>query len=73
MDYDFKAKLTSERVKVEDLFEYEGRKVGRGTYGHVFKAKKRDRWWTFTFSLSDKTVPANKIKHSFVYTRYHYF
>uniref|UniRef100_A0A8C3ASE4 Cyclin-dependent kinase 8 n=1 Tax=Cyclopterus lumpus TaxID=8103 RepID=A0A8C3ASE4_CYCLU len=31
MDYDFK-----------DLFEYEGCKVGRGTYGHVYKAKRKD-------------------------------
>ncbi|KAG2456665.1 CDK8 kinase, partial [Polypterus senegalus] len=42
MDYDFKVKLTSERERVEDLFEYEGCKVGRGTYGHVYKAKRKD-------------------------------
>ncbi|XP_069743702.1 cyclin-dependent kinase 19 isoform X1 [Narcine bancroftii] len=42
MDYDFKAKLAAEREKVEDLFEYEGCKVGRGTYGHVYKAKRKD-------------------------------
>ncbi|XP_069058330.1 cyclin-dependent kinase 8 isoform X3 [Pleurodeles waltl] len=42
MDYDFKVKLTAERERVEDLFEYEGCKVGRGTYGHVFKAKRKD-------------------------------
>uniref|UniRef100_A0A4X2KUQ1 Cyclin dependent kinase 19 n=1 Tax=Vombatus ursinus TaxID=29139 RepID=A0A4X2KUQ1_VOMUR len=39
MDYDFKAKLAAERERVEDLFEYEGCKVGRGTYGHVYKAR----------------------------------
>uniref|UniRef100_A0A3B4B7X8 Protein kinase domain-containing protein n=1 Tax=Periophthalmus magnuspinnatus TaxID=409849 RepID=A0A3B4B7X8_9GOBI len=32
MDYDFKT----------NLFEYEGCKVGRGTYGHVYKAKRKD-------------------------------
>uniref|UniRef100_A0A8D3E7F3 cyclin-dependent kinase n=1 Tax=Scophthalmus maximus TaxID=52904 RepID=A0A8D3E7F3_SCOMX len=42
MDYDFKAKLAAERERVEDLFEYEGCKVGRGTYGHVYKAKRKD-------------------------------
>ena len=42
MDYDFKQKTASERAKVEDLFDYEGCKVGRGTYGHVYKAKKKD-------------------------------
>uniref|UniRef100_A0A8C5GMR3 Cyclin-dependent kinase 8 n=1 Tax=Gouania willdenowi TaxID=441366 RepID=A0A8C5GMR3_GOUWI len=42
MDYDFKVKLTGERDRVEDLFEYEGCKVGRGTYGHVYKAKRKD-------------------------------
>ncbi|XP_075453735.1 cyclin-dependent kinase 19 isoform X4 [Ascaphus truei] len=41
MDYDFKTKLSAEREKVEDLFEYEGCKVGRGTYGHVYKAKRK--------------------------------
>jgi len=42
MDYDFKTRLTSERGKVEDHFEFEGCKVGRGTYGHVYKAKRKD-------------------------------
>ncbi|XP_076357738.1 cyclin-dependent kinase 8-like isoform X2 [Tachypleus tridentatus] len=42
MDYDFKMKATAERTKVEDLFEYEGCKVGRGTYGHVYKARRKD-------------------------------
>ncbi|XP_065583478.1 cyclin-dependent kinase 8-like isoform X2 [Artemia franciscana] len=42
MDYDFKVKLAGERLKVEDLFEYEGCKVGRGTYGHVYKAKSKN-------------------------------
>lgn len=42
MDYDFKMKTAAERAKVEDLFDYEGCKVGRGTYGHVYKAKRKN-------------------------------
>lgn len=42
MDYEFKMKTSNERTKVEDLFEFEGCKVGRGTYGHVYKAKRKD-------------------------------
>lgn len=42
MDYEFKMKTSSVRAKVEDLFDYEGCKVGRGTYGHVYKAKRKD-------------------------------
>ncbi|KAG1673787.1 Cyclin-dependent kinase 8 [Nymphon striatum] len=42
MDYEFKQKTAAERMKVEDLFEFEGCKVGRGTYGHVYKAKRKD-------------------------------
>lgn len=43
MDYEFKQKTAQERKKVEDLFDYEGCKVGRGTYGSVYKAKSKDR------------------------------
>lgn len=42
MDYEFKMKTQTERVKVEDLFDYEGCKVGRGTYGHVYKGRRKD-------------------------------
>ena len=42
MDYEFKQRTQVERAKVEDNFEFEGCKVGRGTYGHVYKAKRRD-------------------------------
>ena len=42
MDYDFKIKTQNERKKVEDLFDYEGCKVGRGTYGHVYKAHVKE-------------------------------
>ena len=41
MDSDFTEKLARKRQKVEELFEFEGQKIGRGTYGHVYKAKKR--------------------------------
>merc|ERR1711981_325304 len=42
MDFEFKKKTNKIREKVEDLFEFEGCKVGRGTYGHVYKAKRKD-------------------------------
>lgn len=41
MDVSFIEALSQKREKVEDLFEFEGKKIGRGTYGHVFKARKR--------------------------------
>ena len=44
MDSGFIEALSQKREKVEDLFEYEGKKIGRGTYGHVYKAKKRSGW-----------------------------
>ncbi|XP_022644130.1 cyclin-dependent kinase 8-like isoform X2 [Varroa jacobsoni] len=42
MDYEFKVKTSAEREKVEDQFDFEGCKVGRGTYGHVYKARPKD-------------------------------
>ena len=42
MDYEFKLKLNEQRERVEDKFEFEGCKVGRGTYGHVYKATQKD-------------------------------
>jgi len=42
MDYEFKMKTAAERIKVEDWFDYEGCKVGRGTYGHVYKARRKE-------------------------------
>lgn len=42
MDYEFKIKTQKDRIKVEDLFEFEGCKVGRGTYGHVYKARRKE-------------------------------
>lgn len=43
MDYEFKLKLNEVRERVEDKFEFEGCKVGRGTYGHVYKAKQKSK------------------------------
>lgn len=42
MDLDFKEILEKERQKVEDVFDFKNTKIGRGTYGHVYKAKKKD-------------------------------
>lgn len=41
IDYQFKQELEDSREKVEDLFNFEGFKIGRGTYGHVYKAHPR--------------------------------
>lgn len=51
MDYDFKLKTQSRRAKVEDLFDYEGCKVGRGTYGHVYKAHRKEGGDTKDYAL----------------------
>ncbi|RXM93114.1 Cyclin-dependent kinase 8 [Acipenser ruthenus] len=56
MDYDFKVRLTSERERVEDLFEYEGCKVGRGTYGHVYKAKRKDGFLSEVLQLALQSI-----------------
>ena len=42
VDVEFKAQISRKRERVEDLFDFEGCKVGRGTYGHVYKAKAKD-------------------------------
>ena len=41
MDSDFTEKLSRKRQKVDELFDFEGMKIGRGTYGHVYRAKRR--------------------------------
>ena len=41
MDSDFTEKLARKRQKVDELFDFEGMKIGRGTYGHVYRAKRR--------------------------------
>ena len=42
MDVEFTERLAKRRQKVEELFEFDGQKIGRGTYGHVYKARKRE-------------------------------
>lgn len=42
MDLDFLEELERGRQKVEDVFDFKNWKIGRGTYGHVYKAKKKD-------------------------------
>ena len=52
MDIEFKAKHEKKRIKVEDMFEFEGRKIGRGTYGIVYKAKLKTAYQnTVEFAL----------------------
>lgn len=41
MDTEYTERLAKARQKVDELFEFEGQKIGRGTYGHVYKAKRR--------------------------------
>ena len=50
MDVEFLERLAKKREKVEELFEFEGQKIGRGTYGHVYKAKKRGGWATVQYT-----------------------
>lgn len=51
MDFEFKMRTQAERTKVEDLFEFEGCKVGRGTYGHVYKAVRKEGIDTKDYAL----------------------
>ena len=55
MDFEYKQRTAAERKKVEDLFDYDGCKVGRGTYGSVYKAKHKDgrldHWLDYTWSM----------------------
>lgn len=78
MDYEFKMKTQNERVKVEDLFEYEGCKVGRGTYGHVYKGRRKDGSDNRDYALkqiegtglSMSACREIAVKHNFVVTYY---
>lgn len=68
MDFEFRTQQDHDRRSVEDVFEFQGRMIGRGTYGKVFKAKRKDgfdyssRMNLFYFSLyrSDTTEYALK-------------
>ena len=44
IDPEFKAEISSRRNCVEELFTFDGCKVGRGTYGHVYKATSKDKY-----------------------------
>lgn len=61
MDYEFKMKTQKDRVKVEDLFEFEGCKVGRGTYGHVYKARRKEGL-AFSFFFFFATIKFEQLK-----------
>lgn len=50
MDFEFKLKTNEQRERVEDKFDFEGCKVGRGTYGHVYKAKQKD-WFVILIQM----------------------
>ncbi|XP_070567908.1 cyclin-dependent kinase 8-like [Ptychodera flava] len=41
MDFEFKKRTAEQRERVEDEYDFEGMKVGRGTYGHVYKARRK--------------------------------
>ena len=41
MDFEFKKRTAEQRERVEDQYDFEGMKVGRGTYGHVYKARRK--------------------------------
>ena len=43
MDLEFTQRVKKTRKTVTDLYDYEGKKVGRGTYGHVYKATPKNK------------------------------
>lgn len=51
MDLEFRTQQDHDRRSVEDQFEFQGRMIGRGTYGKVFKAKSKDGFDLFLFIL----------------------
>lgn len=52
MDFEFRTQQDHDRRSVEDLFEFQGRMIGRGTYGKVFKAKRKDGFDLCFFRLA---------------------
>lgn len=77
MDYEFKIKTQTERTKVEDLFKFEGCKVGRGTYGHVYKAHRKEGTDTKDYALKQiegtglSMSACREIAVSFIYYYFH--
>ena len=51
MDYRFKEKIKRNTKQVEELYDFQGKKVGRGTYGHVYKATPKDKTDKREFAL----------------------
>lgn len=51
VDAEFKRNLGELRENVEDLFDFGGCKIGRGTYGTVYKAKRKDGVDTRDYAL----------------------
>eukprot|EP00117_Sycon_ciliatum_P034749 scpid66118/ scgid6181/ Cyclin-dependent kinase 8; Cell division protein kinase 8; Mediator complex subunit Cdk8; Mediator of RNA polymerase II transcription subunit Cdk8 len=51
IDPEFKSSVFKKRHRVEELFDFEGCKVGRGTYGHVYKAKSKSSSDTREYAL----------------------
>lgn len=55
MDIDFIRKIKENTKQVEEVYDFQGQKIGRGTYGHVFKAHLKDK------SSNDNRVFALKL------------
>lgn len=74
MDLEWKARVASDRAgrTVEELFTYEGCKVGRGTYGHVYKATRREDGREFALKLIEgqglSMSACREIAVRFIYT-----
>ena len=68
MDFEYKQKTAQERKKVEDLFDYEGCKVGRGTYGSVYKAKSKDRFVVLLNIIFYQNLSKSKTEEKLNYT-----
>lgn len=51
MDFEFRTQQDHDRRLVENVFDFQGRMIGRGTYGKVFKAKRKEGFAFFIFIL----------------------
>jgi hypothetical protein len=54
MDFEFRTQQDQVRRSVEDLFDFQGRMIGRGTYGKVFKARRKDGFESLTYYLNNQ-------------------
>ncbi|CAF3971954.1 unnamed protein product, partial [Rotaria sordida] len=64
MDFEFRAQQDQDRRSVEDLFEFQGRMIGRGTYGKVFKAKRKDGNDTNDYALKQIDATGQSMSNS---------